>query len=297
VGIQTIGAASHWYWYPWSGLTQGFDDFDLSAKPPDGQGDNDTSVTSKQLSDAAIRVLRKHGGKGRFFAWFHYFDPHEQYMPHDGAPSFGPGDKGAYDAEVWFTDKHIGRVIDYIQSQPWGSRTAIVVTADHGELFGEHNLRWHGYELWEKLTRVPFIVYVPGVEPHRVPVKRSHIDVVPTMLDLMGVWRPAEGELSGETMIDDVLGGHPYEERDVYMDMPAGPFTKMRHGLIHGPTPGMKLVHLDSGQFQLFDLAADPDEKEDLAADKDKLGPMVELFREKRGTLKEIEVPVLMPTQ
>jgi hypothetical protein len=81
------------------------------------------------------------------------------------------------------------------------------------------------------------------------------------------------------------------------MDMPAGPFTKMRHGLIHGPTPGMKLVHLDSGQFQLFDLAADPDEKEDLAADKDKLGPMVELFREKRGTLKEIEVPVLMPTQ
>ena len=301
VGIQTIGAASHWYWYPWSGLTQGFDDFDLSAKPADGQGDNDTSVTSKQLSDAAIRVLRKHAGKGRFFAWFHYFDPHEQYMPHDGAPAFGGGTKGAYDAEVWFTDGQVGRVIDFIQQQPWGAKTAIVVTADHGEAFGEHDMHQHGYELWEPLVHVPFVVYVPGVAPHRVPVKRSQVDLVPTVLDLMNVAPPAPGELSGESDLADVEaaagdgGATEYPERDVYIDMPAGPYTPMRRALIHGTTPGLKLVQLDSGAFQLFDLARDPDEKEDLATDATQLKPMVALMQAKRATLSEIEVKPVVP--
>jgi arylsulfatase A-like enzyme len=303
-GIRTLGAASHWYWYPWSGLTQGIDTFDLSAKPPDGQGDNDTSVTSKELSDAAIRILRKRENTdGRFFLWLHYFDPHEQYQPHPDAPSFGAGNKAAYDGEVWFTDKHLGRVLDFIASQPWGERTAIVVTADHGEAFGEHDMRQHGYELWETLVHVPMIIYVPGVAPHRVPVKRSHIDFVPTILDLMNVPQPADGELSGQSMIDDVMapsgdgGPHAYPERDVYIDMPVGPFTQMRHALIHGDTPGTKIIHLDNGAFQLFDLARDPDEKEDIAADKTRLGEMVTLFQEKRGSLKEIDVKPVMPTQ
>ena len=69
----------------------------------------------------------------------------------------------------------------------------------------------------------------------------------------------------------------------------------MRHALIHGTTPGMKLIHLDSGQFELFDLAADPEEKEDLSGERGKLDPMVELFRAKRGTLKEIDVKPVMP--
>jgi arylsulfatase A-like enzyme len=129
-----------------------------------------------------------------------------------------------------------------------------------------------------------------------VTLKRSHVDFVPTVLDLMGVWRPAEGELSGESMLDDVIKPGPYKERDVYIDMPAGPFTAMRHAFIHGTTPGMKLIHLDSGQFELFDLATDPDEKDDLAGDKAKLDPVVELFRAKRGGLKEIDVKPVMPS-
>jgi choline-sulfatase len=301
-GVHTLGAASHWYWAPWSGLTQGIDGFDLSARPPDGQGDNDTSITSKQLSDVAIRILKKkESTDGRFFMWLHYFDPHEQYEPHDDAPDFGAGNQAAYDGEVWFTDKHVGRVLDFIASQPWGAKTAIVVTADHGEVFGEHGMRQHGYELWEPLVHVPMIVYVPGVAPHRVPVKRSHIDLVPTVLDLMSVPQPPAGELSGESMIDDVMattddaGSHVYPERDVYIDMPVGPYTQMRQALIHGPTPGMKLIHFDNGAYQLFDLARDPDELDDLARDKEKLDEMVTLFQQKRAGLKEIDVKPLPP--
>jgi len=301
-GVHTMGAASHWYFVKWSGLTQGMDVWDQSAQPASGQGDNDTSVTSEQLSDAALRLLAKpENTSKRFFLWLHYFDPHEQYMPHPGAPSFlGDGtnsyaaqQKAAYDGEVWFTDKHIGRVLDYIASQPWGARTAIVLTSDHGEAFNEHGMSWHGVEIWEPLVRVPLLVYVPGLKPHHVPVRRSHVDLVPTLLDIMSVPQPPAGELSGRSMAADLVGSS-FEERDVFIDMPIGPHTGMRRALISGPTPGMKLIHLGGNQFQLFDLDADPGEKDDLALDRAKLAPMLERFNAQKARIKEIAVP---PTQ
>jgi choline-sulfatase len=220
-------------------------------------------------------------------------------MPHEGAPDFLGDDKSpqaqaraAYDAEIWFTDKHLGRVLDYVAAQPWGRKTAIIVTADHGEAFSEHNMSWHGGELWESLVRVPLFFYVPGIEPHRVAVKRSHIDMVPTVLDLMQVPQPGPGELSGESMIGDLSAapGATLEERDIYLDMPAGPHNPMRRGFIHGATPGMKLVYFGGTQYQLFDLSADPGENEDLASDKEKLDAIEPLFQSFRARLKEIEV-------
>jgi arylsulfatase A-like enzyme len=134
-----------------------------------------------------------------------------------------------------------------------------------------------------------------------VPVKRSQVDLVPTVLDLMNVAPPAPGELSGESDLADLEvaptdgGAWEYPERDVYIDMPAGPYTAMRRALIHGTTPGLKLVQLDSGAFQLFDLARDPDEKEDLAADPTRLKEMVAQMQAKRATLAEIEVKPVVP--
>ena len=87
-GLYTMGAASHWYFRePW-GLEQGFDQFDLSAMPASGQTDTDTNSTSPQLTDAAIKMLDAHAAQSRFFLWVHYFDPHAQYVPHEGAPDF-----------------------------------------------------------------------------------------------------------------------------------------------------------------------------------------------------------------
>jgi choline-sulfatase len=305
VGVRTMGAGTHWYFLPWSGLTQGIDAWDNSATPGVGQGDSDTSITSDKLSDIGLKFLAKEENtEGRFFLWLHYFDPHQQYMPHPDAPSFAPPkagpvaqSKAAYDAEVWFTDKHIGRLLDYVASQPWGGRTAIVFTSDHGEAFAEHGMNYHGLELWDVLVRVPLVMYVPGVRPHHVPVKRGHIDVLPTLLDIMSVELPSGRELSGKSLMPDIAAppGADLEERDVYVDMPIGPYTGMRHALISGPTPGMKLYHVGGNQFQLFDLAADPAEKQDLSLDRSKLSPMLTRFREMRARLKEIEVPPTAP--
>lgn len=297
-GFKTMGAASHWYFSRAFGLPQGIDDWDMSAKPSDGQGDTDVSITSPALSDAALKLLKKEDlSDKRFFMWLHYFDPHAQYMPHPEAPDFGQksagyeGMRGQYDAEVWFTDKHIGRVLDYIASQPWADRTAIVLTADHGELFGEHNMSWHGGDIWEYLVRVPLFVYAPGLEPHHVPVKRSHVDLVPTLLDLLSIEQPPAGELSGTSMMADLLAKptDPFAERDVYIDMPIGPYTGMRRGVIYGQTPGTKLFHLGGNQYWLFDLEKDPDEKSNLSSDKEKLAEALSHFNAARGRLKEIE--------
>jgi choline-sulfatase len=299
-GLYTMGVASHWYFRePW-GLEQGFDTFDLSAVPAWGQTDTDTNSTSPQITDAALKLLAAHGGAGRFFLWVHYFDPHEQYVPHDGAPDFadpahpaGWKMRAAYDGEVWFVDKAVGRLLDAIRDAPWGKQTVVALTSDHGEAMREHGLAFqHGFEIWEPLMRVPLVLSVPGQPPRRVDVKRSTVDLVPTLLDLLKVSPPPPGELSGRSLVPDLTAppGQPYEERDVYIDMPDGPFTHMRRGLIHGPTPGMKLIHYGGQHYALYDLAHDPDESEDLSSDPALLRPMVDLMQKKRGTLREIYV-------
>lgn len=322
-GVRTFAGMCHWY-FKQPNLGQGFEVWDTSALPP-GMSDNDTSVSSDRLSDVALKLLADPanvtpgpvpdgdagapeagsadaGGAAaprRFFAWLHYFDPHAQYVPHQGSPDFLGEAKGGraaaralYDQEVWFTDQHIGRVLDYVASQPWGADTAVVVTADHGEAFGEHGMTWHGREIWEELVRVPLLVYVPGRAPRRVPQRRSLIDIAPTILELLGVPVPDGGSLRGKSLLEDVWlpEGAEHDERDVYVDMPQGPYNDVRRALITGPGPGMKLVHLGGASYQLFDLAEDPGEKKDLAADKEKLRPALERMQRLRGRLEEIEV-------
>ena len=319
-GVRTFGAASHWYFKPSFGLTQGMEEWDTSAIPGDGQGESDTSITSPQLTDAAIKLLGKsENTAGRFFMWVHYFDPHAEFMPHKDAPpelkpddqkSAGWGLRWMYDGEIWFTDKHVGRLLDYIAAQPWGENTIIAVTADHGEMIVEHNMTYHGFELWEQLVHVPLLVYVPGdAFQHGVHVtpKRGHIDVVPTLLELMKLPLPGPAEISGESMVDCIAApgraasavdaaalpapvATRCEERDVYIDMPAGPNTSMRHALLHGPAPGTKIIHVQGNQYQLFDLAKDPGEADDLSTDKARLADMVARFQAKKAQLREIYV-------
>jgi arylsulfatase A-like enzyme len=303
-GLSTMGAASHWYFKERSGVTQGFDTFDLSAMPASGQGDTDSTTTGAALTDAAEKLLQARSGS-RFMLWVHYFDPHAQYVPHDGAPDFtdparpaGWKQHAGYDGEVWFTDQQIGRLLDYARTQPWWKDTVVVLTSDHGEALGEHGIHFqHGWEIWEPLMRIPLLFYVPGMRPHHVTVKRSAIDIVPTVLDLMRVPPPPPGELSGQSLMADLTAkpGESPEERDVYLDMPDGPYTHLRRGILHGPTPGMKLIHLGGRQYQLYDLSRDPDEREDLAGDPAKLQPMLEALSAKRATLHEINVKADSP--
>jgi Sulfatase len=85
----------------------------------------------------------------------------------------------------------------------WG-RTAVVLTGDHGEGFGEHGVTEHGFDLYTAQTKVPFIVRVPGIAPRRVRAPVGHIDIAPTLLNLArGTAEPA---FFGRSLIPDVAG-------------------------------------------------------------------------------------------
>ena len=270
--------------------------------PASGQTDTDTNSTSPQLTDAAIKMLDAHARQSRFFLWVHYFDPHAQYVPHEGAPDFtdpakpaGWKMRAAYDGEVWFTDQAIGRLLDYIQAQPWGKDTIVALTSDHGEAMNEHGHRLSARlrDLGAAHARAAHPVRPRrggAAGPREAKRHRSRADAPRPDAD------PAAG--AGRALGPEHDGRHdarrrpdPYEERDVYLDMPDGPYTHMRRALLHGTTPGMKLIHFGGRQYQLYDLARGP-RRDDRSRRRSRASsaPMVDLMQAKRATLSEIYV-------
>lgn len=265
-GFRTLGVASHFYFERRFGLAQGMDQWDLSARPANGE--QETTSTDARVADRAIALLRAQENlPGRFFLWVHFFDPHKQYVPHPELPSFGSGERARYDGEVAWTDRQIGRVIDTLDASTLARRTIVVVTADHGEAFGEHGMSWHGIELWEELVRVPWIMRVPGIAPRHVSIPRGHIDLVPTLLELLRIPAPddtAPDALSGVSLVPDLLG-EPLPPRPIYIELPEGPYNSMRRSVI---ADGWKLIERGARRFELYHLANDPGERINLASSR-----------------------------
>jgi arylsulfatase A-like enzyme len=299
-GFHTMSVQAMGYFARGSGLERGFDVVDTSAIPAEGSiKEMENSVSGDRLTDAALKVLAKpENTDKRFFLWVHYVDPHADYLKHEGGPNFGSGARDSYDGEIAFVDKQAGRIFDAIAAAPWGGRTAIVVTSDHGEMFGEHGMWRHGFELWEPLMRVPLIFHVPGVKPSRIKTRRSAIDVVPTLLDLAGVPQPVHESavqglsgdfVSGVSLLADFFAepGKEPPQRDIFMDMPGGPYNDPRRAMIHGD---LKMIVSNDSRFELYDLKTDEAEKKNLWDDAALRKPLEERYAAIRAALKEIRV-------
>jgi choline-sulfatase len=291
-GIFTISVQGHWYFMKGYGLERGFDVLDGSAAPKAAQVEGDRTSNSDKLTDAAIAELTKPElSSKQFFLWVHYTDPHSEYVRHEGF-DFGKSSRDLYDSEVAFTDHHVGRLLDQLQASAFAERTIVIVTSDHGEAFGEHGMIRHGFELWEELVRVPLIVSVPKLPPSRVGVRRSAIDVVPTVLDLFGIALPppdAPDALSGFSLVPDLVrapGTEP-SSRPIFIDMPAGPHNAERQALIEDD---LKLTVSAGRPLGLYDLGADPGEKKDLLDDREKAAAALERYKAFRRGLREVKV-------
>lgn len=292
-GIRTISVQGYWYFFHKGyGFERGFDVLDSSAAPKVIQMEGDRTVTADKVSDAAIEQLKNPENTAKqFFLWAHYVDPHTEYVRHEGF-EFGSSSRDAYDSEVAFVDHHVGRVLDFLAKSEVGKRTAIVLTSDHGEAFGEHGMIRHGFEVWEELVRVPLIVHVPGVAPGRVDERRGAIDVVPTILDLYRLPAPGgEGTdfVSGHSLLLDVVQPKGYEPKPrlVFVDMTAGPNNAERQALIW---EGKKLIASGGRPLGLYDLDQDPGEKKNLLEDADLKEKMLSRLQAVRRQLKEVVV-------
>lgn len=290
-GHRTLSAQAHGYFLPTFLTHQGFD---VHRTLPGGVDLKEVaSVSGEPLTRLAKEVLgapaNSNQARGkRFFLFAHYMDPHHTYEQHKGVERFGRHPRDLYDHEVAYTDRWVGELLDFAQKKPWWPHTAVIISSDHGEGFGERKHNRHGHELWESIVRVPWLVCVPGAKPRIVSdVRRSHIDLAPTIADLMGL--SATPPFRGKSLVPELLGSEPALPRRVVVDQPRSDLMDRRRAVIDGD---WKIVAFgDDRAFSLFDLASDPWEETDLAAARpEELARMKRVYDEESKKIPLVEV-------
>ncbi|MDH3284168.1 MAG: sulfatase [Acidobacteriota bacterium] len=258
------------------GFDQGFDEMhsvssELSARDPDWRVHNDWfNKTTTALTEMALEWLREHGGDERpFLLNLHYLDPHDPYdppEPHRGAfraasYDVDPRSREAialYDGEILHVDHEFGRVLEQLETSGLAARTAIVIVSDHGEEFHEHGGVRHGFTMYDEQIRVPLIVHVPGLTDAggRFDGQVRLIDVMPTVLELLGAGAPAD--LQGVSLLPALNG----ERHDA---LPA--LSEWGYSFdVSWRVPPWKLIFdIQTETPRLFHLDSDPGEHLDLA--------------------------------
>ncbi len=237
------------------GLAAGFDAYgDRWARGPDGRPADERAG---QLTVDEALAWRRSTGDARTFLWVHLFEPHAPY----GDAASGRPLSDRYDDEIAEADRQVGRLLDGLGAAR--AETLIVVTADHGEAFGEHGEIGHSLFVYDTTLQVPLILAGPRAARGLLPDPVSLVDIAPTVLAATGVAAPAP--LDGEVLRQD-RGVLPQDDppRQLYAETSApfedfgwSPLRSVRAGTskyILAPTP------------EFYDLAADAGETTNLAA-------------------------------
>jgi arylsulfatase A-like enzyme len=250
-GYFTGAILTHEYFNDW-GMDQGADTYDNSL----GKMPNPFRTSAAELTDKAEAWLSAR--RERFFLWLHYIDPHGRYVPHPGERSFGDDEEALYDGEIYFTDKQIGRLLEFLDQSKLGGRTIVVVTSDHGDGFNEHGFINHGMTLYYELLRVPLIFHVPDLEPRRVAGAVSPLDIMPTLAELASI-DISDLSIEGRSLVPELFYGRDSKERVVFAE------TNWPDPLRAAVSRGYKIIlNLKSNTYQLFDLRNDPREQNDV---------------------------------
>jgi arylsulfatase A-like enzyme/Tfp pilus assembly protein PilF len=260
------------------GLDQGFeryvDDFDLSKYQTISLGD--VSRSGEQVADRALSWLSE-PGRGRFFAWVHFYDPHAPYEPSE--PYRSRYADRPYLGEIAYVDAQVDRLLRWLDTSGLARRTVVVAMGDHGEGLGDHQEGAHGFFVYDSTVRIPLIIRAPF---ERIPGRRVHAvvrseDVMPTVLAMVGLPPPAA--VRGRSLLPLMTG----EASDLDLDAYSESFYARYH---YGWSA---LQSLRAGRYkliaaprpELYDLQTDPHETRNLYEERralaDRLG--VELRR------------------
>jgi arylsulfatase A-like enzyme/Tfp pilus assembly protein PilF len=246
------------------GIAQGFDrffdEFDLESFE-NASGLDAIQRPGSEVVDQALAWLKADPGTP-FFAWVHLYDPHTPYeAPEPFRARFPRTAAGAYDAEIAATDAQVGRLLDALELDGRRDETLVVVLADHGEMLGEHGEQTHGFFVYDAAVRIPLIVSGPGLPSRVVPDQVRIVDVMPTVLDLLGV--PVPKTVQGTSLVPAARG-----QRLSLVAQSESWYPRYHYGW-------SELVSVQDGRFkyirttrpELYDLEADPREGRDLSAD------------------------------
>ena len=241
------------------GLDQGFDHyddrFDLSKFKVVSLGT--VQKPGDEVADEALAWLETVRDR-KFFAWVHLYDPHTPYEPPEPFASRYP--RQPYLGEIAYTDKVVGRLFDWLRQKGLWEKTLVVVTGDHGESLGEHGEQAHTFFIYDSTTHVPLIIRTPWGDRGRAAAQVSHVDLMPTVLDLVGL--PPEPKLDGRSVARLLLDpsadpGHVAYSETYFPRYHFGwqhlrSLRDGRHKFVEAPTP------------ELYDLAQDRGEEKNV---------------------------------
>ena len=223
----------------------------------------------------------------------------------------------AYDDEIAYSDYQVGRLLDYLEKKGRAKDTTVVVTADHGEILGEHNCYGHAYHMWEGTLRVPLVIRSTNIDstnrlddsPH------THIDLAPSLLQIAGL--PVPADLPGRSLLRaydqeservrlSQYNAHGIRRQAIrdnqykiihYHKINEAVLSKLnslKTQLPHADPRDLPslVASLKGERYELYDLIADPEETTDVFESMKNKPPIQSLLETLLTHLNEKELPV-----
>jgi len=259
-----------------------------------------------------------------FLSYLHFLPPHDPYSTHrdffnrfkdDGwTPESKPVDillfnddysaqsaiqkRMHYDEFILYVDREFGRLFDYLENSGLLEDTWVILTSDHGEMFERGVIGHETPLLYEPVIRVPLIIFEPGRKTRLdVRTPTSAVDVLPTLLHVTGQ-QPVDW--TEGMVLPPYSSASPGEDRSIYVlearkNKKYAPLSIATTALVKGQYKLMYFFGYDElggeDRIELYDVAADPEELNDLSLSKrDTANEMILELKEK---LKEVNKPYL----
>lgn len=226
------------------------------------------------LSNVIVAMEEARSKQQPFFVAAHVDDVHHPYISwkNTAVPSFTNGETELehYDRGISVFDQQLQVLVDHLKSTKLWHNTIFIVTADHGEEFGEHGGSIHSQSCYEEVVRVPLLMRIPGFKPRRVAERVSLTDLVPTVIELTGK-EEHTSEFDGQSVLVPLLApGLVDENRPVYCSIFQLLSGRRNFFVRSVRTDGWTLTHdLISDRVELFDTTSDPAEQKDLSRQKE----------------------------
>ncbi len=262
--------------------------------------------------------------KGRpFFAFLNYYDAHDPYISAAAAPRhFGLRPETAqevaalrdwlhvdktklpsrllqmaidgYDDGIAYLDHELGLLFAALEARELLDNTLIVITSDHGELHGEHNVYGHGSHLYREVAGVPLLIAGPSGVPHGAAVAQpvSLRDLASTTIDLLGFDSPSPFPGRSLARYWSASGAHPVAGDEFLLTETADELSKApksairARSLLHG---GQVYIRNKDGSEELFDHFVDPAETKNLVHSSQE-AHLLSVFRAKMKEIDEAAV-------
>lgn len=251
-----------------SGLNRGFDEFDDTFETG-GKGSAFFSAYQRRAAEVEERagpwIVKAAKGSQPFFAFVHFYDPHSPYNA--PAPYGARYAKAPYNGEVAYTDDIVGRLLKRLETAGVAGNTLVVLTSDHGESLGEHREEEHGFFVYDAAIRVPLILRMPGriAKGIRAKTDARSIDLVPTILDLVGLKAAIPAGLPGQSLTAAIASPGTSDPRLVS-------YAESLFPRLHFGWSELRAVRVGGWKYiqaprpELYDLTTDPHEQKNLFA-------------------------------